>query len=171
MTDELAVPAWLAVLVLLCLLSLLIAVTVLVSSVRRTRARTEDVLRSAAHDAEELRTQLASIEERLVESERPPRSVVARPDDPEYLITELGKPREAVPTVPAPVFVDIVLRESMIRTASLAAGLRRALSPEVRHRIRFEMKREVKRARKQRKVDLKQARREWEARQREKVEV
>ena len=34
--------------------------------------------------------------------------------------------------------------------ASLAAGLRRALSPEVRDRIRFEMRREVKRARKQR---------------------
>ena len=47
-----------------------------------------------------------------------------------------------------------------------AAGLRRALAPEVRNRIRFEMKREVKRSRKQRKADMKQARREWEARQR-----
>ena len=43
---------------------------------------------------------------------------------------------------------------------------RRALAPEVRNRIRFEMKREVKRSRKQRKTDLKQARREWETRQR-----
>jgi hypothetical protein len=170
-TDELAVPAWVAVLGLLCLLALVVAVAALLLSVRRTRARTDQLLTSAAEDAEELRAQLATIEDRLAEAAPPPTAVPARRDDPEYLITELGKPREAAPAVPAPVFVDIVLRESMIRTASLAAGLRRALSPEVRNRIRFEMKREVKRARKQRKADLKQARREWEARQREKVEV
>ena len=34
------------------------------------------------------------------------------------------------------------------------------------YRIRFEMKREVKRARKQRKADTREARREWAARQR-----
>ena len=39
-------------------------------------------------------------------------------------------------------------------------------SPETRNRIRFEMRREVKRARKQRRADLREARREWEARQR-----
>ncbi len=57
-----------------------------------------------------------------------------------------------MPTVPGPQFVDVLLRESLIRTASIAAGLRRALAPEVRNRIRFEMKREVKRSRKQRKL-------------------
>lgn len=171
MTDELAVPAWVAVLVLLCLLALIATIALLLVSVRRSRARTDELLTSAADDAEELRAQLATIEERLSATEPPPTAVTARADDPEYLITELGKPREAAPTVPTPVFVDIVLRESMIRTTSLAAGLRRALSPEVRNRIRFEMKREVKRARKQRKNDMKQARREWEAREREKVDA
>ena len=69
------------------------------------------------------------------------------------------------------MFADIVLRETVMQAASLAAGLRRALSPEVRNRIRFEMRREVKRARKQRRADLREARREWEARQRAHVDL
>ena len=43
----------------------------------------------------------------------------------------------------------------VIRAAGIAHGLRRALAPEARNRIRFEMKREVKRSRKQRRADLK----------------
>ncbi len=59
-----------------------------------------------------------------------------------------------------------MLRESVVQAASLVAGLRRALAPETRNRIRFEMRQEVKRARRQRRADLRQARRELEARQR-----
>ena len=77
----------------------------------------------------------------------------------------------SVPARQAPMFADIVLRETVMQAASLAAGLRRALTPEVRNRIRFEMRREVKRARKQRRADLRQARREWEARQRADVDL
>ncbi len=73
--------------------------------------------------------------------------------------------------MPAPLFADIVLRETVVQAAALAAGLRRALSPESRNRIRFEMRREVKRARKQRRADLREARREWEARQRAQVDL
>ena len=46
-----------------------------------------------------------------------------------------------------------------MRAASLAHGVRRALDPETRNRIRFEMRREVKRARKQRRADIREARR------------
>ena len=77
----------------------------------------------------------------------------------------------SVDTVAAPLFADIVLRETVVQAAALAAGLRRALSPESRNRIRFEMRREVKRARKQRRADLREARREWEARQRAQVDL
>lgn len=173
MTNELAVPTWLAVATVTGLLVLACVVVGLVVSASRSRRRTEELLATAAGDAEALREQLAAIEEQLraqaeaaVVPERVPVAVV---DGREYVITELGEdggPRVPARVVPAPLFADILLRESVIKTASLAAGLRRALSPEVRHRIRFEMRREVKRARKQRKVDLRQARREWEARQR-----
>ncbi len=127
----------------------------------------------AAHaEAEALRVQVEEIRRRI---EEPP----AVRDEQEYVITGLGGGLEtqaartptAVDTVPAPMFADIVLRETVMQAASLAAGLRRALSPEVRNRIRFEMRREVKRARKQRRADLRQARREWEARQRAHVDL
>ena len=64
------------------------------------------------------------------------------------------------------LFADIVARESVIKVAGLAAGLRRALAPEIRNRIRFEMRREVLRARKQRRAELKAALRDFRARER-----
>jgi hypothetical protein len=93
------------------------------------------------------------------------------PDQPDYVITHLGEPEqepeiEAVPAVAPGLFADLVLRETVVQTASLFHGVRRALSPETRNRIRFEMRREIKRSRKQRRADLREARREWEARQR-----
>ena len=66
---------------------------------------------------------------------------------------------DAVERVDSALFADLVLRETVVKAASLTHGLRRALAPEVRNRIRFEMGREVKRARKQRRADLKAARR------------
>jgi len=50
-----------------------------------------------------------------------------------------------------------------VRLVSLGYGVRRALSAENRNRIRFEMRREVKRARKQRRRDLKEAKRHLRA--------
>ncbi|TYL45277.1 hypothetical protein FXB39_18945 [Nocardioides sp. BGMRC 2183] len=173
MIAHLAVPTWLAAALLLVVAGLALAVVAMAASVRAQRRRTQTLLEQAAADAEELRTQLAGIEQQL--AERAVETTASRTpvtsDGREYLITDLGRERaEAVPALPAPVFVDVLLRESMIRTASLAAGLRRALAPEARNRIRFEMRREVKRARKQRKADLRTARREFEARQRAGIE-
>jgi hypothetical protein len=93
-------------------------------------------------------------------------------DEPavEYVITMVGEPEpevpEPVPTVPGPVFADLLLKESVVQTASLFQGLRRALAPETRNRIRFHMRQEVKRSRKQRRAELREVRREWAARQR-----
>ena len=68
--------------------------------------------------------------------------------------------------LPAGQFADVLLREGVVQSASLLHGLRRALSPEVRNRIRFEMRREVKRARKARRVEQREALRDWQARRR-----
>jgi hypothetical protein len=84
---------------------------------------------------------------------------------PEFVITSVGEP-EPVPTVAAPVFADLLLKETVVQTASLFHGLRRALSPETRNRIRFHMRQEVKRSRKHRRAELREVRREWAARQR-----
>ena len=151
---------------------LLLVVLMLAIVTVRGRRRVARRLDAAHADAEALRVQVEEIRRRIEETP-------AVRAEQEYVITGLGgfetgagaPSSTPVETVPAPMFADIVLRETVVQAASLAAGLRRALSPEVRNRIRFEMRREVKRARKQRRADLRQARREWEARQRAGVDL
>jgi len=163
------VPWWAVAAVAAGLLIVVLALVLVTARGRRRVARRLD----AAHaDAEALRVQVEEIRRRI-------EGTPAVPAEQGFVITEVGAfetgasapSSTTVETVPAPVFADIVLRETVVQAASLAAGLRRALSPEVRNRIRFEMRREVKRARKQRRADLRQARRELEARQRARVDV
>jgi hypothetical protein len=97
-------------------------------------------------------------------------SLDGNPPVVEYVITRVGESEpevaEPVATVPAPVFADLLLKETVVQTASLFQGLRRALSPETRNRIRFQMRQEVKRSRKQRRAEQREVRREWAARHR-----
>lgn len=121
----------------------------------------EQALRRSAAPAEPTPVPTAQVHE-----------VPAAPE-PEFVITRVGEPEptveplEPVPTVPGPVFADLVLKETVVQTASLFQGLRRALAPETRNRIRFHVRQEVKRSRKQRRADERDFRREWAARQRE----
>lgn len=145
----------------LALVALVLAVALL-----RARLRTERVLAEAQAETAVLRDQVAGLERRL---DRP----TVKPEA-SFVITDLGLEAAAdqteagqpAPTIGSALFADLVLRETVVKAASLAHGVRRALDAETRNRIRFEMKREVKRARKQRRADTREARREWEARQR-----
>jgi hypothetical protein len=129
----------------------------------RARSRTERELAVARTETAALRAQLDELERRVTRPDPQP----APPT--EYVITNLGDPdpgpRET-PRVGGALFTDLVLRETAVKAASLAHGVRRALDPETRNRIRFEMKRELRRARKQRRADTREAVREWQARQR-----
>jgi hypothetical protein len=164
--QDVSVPGWVVVAVAA---GLLLATALLAAVVVRGRRRVAERLDAAHAEAEALRLQIEEIQRQL--------NAPAVRTEQEFVITGLGdralEPRSdvAVDTVPAPVFADIVLRETVLQAAALAAGLRRALSPEVRNRIRFEMRREVKRARRQRKADLRAARRAWEARQRADIDL
>jgi hypothetical protein len=94
-------------------------------------------------------------------------SLDEEPPAAEFVITRVGEAEaEPAPTVAAPVFADLLLKETVVQTASLFHGLRRALSPETRNRIRFQMRHEVKRSRKQRRAEMREVRREWAARHR-----
>lgn len=183
MTDALVVPLWVAVAGGLLLAGSLVVTAWLAAAQRRNRASREEILARTAGEVDALREQLDAVQERLrAEAEelsearrRLEFAGVTIVDDARYEITALGQHRAGplglVPAVPASQVVDLVLRESLVRTAAIAAGLRRALAPEVRNRVRFEMRREVRRSRKQRKVNLKVARREWEARERAAIPV
>lgn len=157
----------LVALALVVVLALLLAVALL-----RARGRAVREREAARAEAAALRAQVEEIERRLASAVH--ERSAARPADPEFVITRVGEepagPRHAAGTAPGRVepalFADLVLRESVVRVASLAHGLRVALSPEARNRIRFEVRREVRRARKQRRTDTKLARREHASRQR-----
>ena len=139
----------------------------------RARSRTERAIAAARAEAQAesaaLRDQVAALERRLDRPRAAPEASV--------VITDLGREQSAehaaeraedeqAPTIGTALFADLVLRETVVKAASFAHGVRRAFEPETRNRIRFEMRREVKRARKQRKVDTREAVREWQQRQR-----
>ena len=182
-TEEWGVPAWLAVLAVVALASLLLLTLRLVREMADHRhllaALRDDVARRSLLQAETA-DRLARVERRLAR--------LHQHADTEFVITGLGDlgdlrdvgepgehPLDAEPaasapvpaaSIDAPLFADLVLRESVVQVASFAQGLRRALAPETRNRIRFEMRREVKRSRRQRRQDNRLARRAWEAQQR-----
>jgi hypothetical protein len=138
--------------------ALALLAVVLVVLLVRGRARTTRELREARAEAAALRAQVEEIERRLAEPSARPRV------EPGYVITHLGElerdPGEGravtpVARVDGALFADLVLRETVVRTASLAHGLRRALAPETRNRIRFEVRREMRAARKRRRREMK----------------
>jgi hypothetical protein len=148
----LAVCGLLLVCVALCL--------VLLVALRRVRA-----------DAGRIAEELGLLRQRLdgVEQTRVASPAAAKPATPvEFVITDLGQeqPASEPASLDGPAFADIVLKETVVKAASLAHGVRRGLAPATRNRIRFEMKQEVRRARKQRRADLKAAQRDLHARQR-----
>lgn len=144
-------------------------------------------LRAARADADALAERVASLEAAragqvadLTGAPRRPGHVV---DEQTYVITHVGdevEPAGAGARVEPPLveprrvdgreFADIVARETVVKAAGLAHGVRRAMSPATRNRIRFEMRREVKRSRRSRRAEMKQAWREYRARQRGLVE-
>lgn len=137
----------------------------------RTRRRLGAALAASQQTTDELRERLEAMERGLdtLAGARYSTSGGSSTDDTEYVITSMGTPArvdEAPVTLSAPAFADAVVRESVVHTAAFLYGVRRALSPEVRNRIRFEMRREAKRSRKARRVEVKEALREYRARHR-----
>ena len=129
--------------------------------------------RSWARERDRARIEVAELRARLEQVERDQRTPEAA-TEADFVITGLGseqpEPGERAASAGAPIdgaaFADTVLRETVVKAASLAHGVRRGLAPATRNRIRFEMKQEVRRARRQRRADLKQAQRDLHARRR-----
>jgi hypothetical protein len=147
--------------VLLALGGLAVVCLVLVVAVLRVRAA---AVRTAG-ELDELRRRLRDLEQ---ESPTPDAATV--PDAAvQFVITDLGEPAPSAPErlhLDGAAFADVVLRETVVKAASLAHGVRRGLAPATRNRIRFEMKQEVRRSRKQRRSELKAAAHHLRSRQR-----
>ncbi|WP_110205644.1 hypothetical protein [Nocardioides daejeonensis] len=143
------------------LLAVVIAGALLVRTARAQARRTELALAEARAEAEALRARVDAL------------ALTAAPTVvEEYVITGLGTEvdetaaRPVAERIDGRLFVDIVARESVVKAAAFGHGLRQALSPESRNRIRFEMKREMKRLRKERRTIVRSLKREAAIRQR-----
>ena len=148
---EVAIAAAATVVVLLLL-------AVFLTRAARARRRLEEELAAS-------REELAAVQRRL---DALARRIEPRPvaDATEYVITTAGEPDPedvagAAPPVPVSgrQFASMALGESLVTVFSFGHGVRRALSAENRNRIGFEMRREVRRSRKQRRRAEKEARR------------
>ncbi|QIK76746.1 hypothetical protein [Nocardioides piscis] len=123
--------------------------------------------------ASHLATRLDDLEARLGEQRVPTSTDASGAQEASpYVITGLPDGRDQtsseeihVGRIDGALFADIVARETTIKAAGLAHGLRRALSAQSRNRIRFEMRQQVRRSRKQRRADLKTALRDLQARE------
>jgi flagellar biosynthesis/type III secretory pathway M-ring protein FliF/YscJ len=98
--------------------------------------------------------------------------VVPAPELASYVITDLDRQQagseQAVPAVPGRIdgrlFTDIVARETVVKAAAWTHGVRRALSPETRNRIRFQVRQQARQARRDRKAEMREALRAYRAR-------
>jgi hypothetical protein len=151
-------PGLLMVLATATTVVVLLALAVLLARAFRGRRRLEDELAASREELVMVQRRLDALARRLE-----PRPV---PDPTEYVITTAGEPdpddvAAAAPAVPVTgrQFASMALGESLVTIFSFGYGVRRALSAENRNRIGFEMRREVRRSRKERKRVEKQARR------------
>ena len=159
MNPDLLVPAALALVVVLAL--------VLFAVLMRDRSRVRAELAATRAEAAELRSRIDALAVQIAASRREPE---------EFVITHLGDtdpeldPVDSLPgdgRIDGKLFADLVLRETVVKAAALGHGVRRAMAPETRNRIRFEIKREVRRSRKARKEETRQVRREMQDRRRQ----
>jgi hypothetical protein len=155
--------AVLAAVAAVAMLGMVVVVTTSVSG----RRRLEHELRTSRELVERLRARVDELSAAVCV----PEPHHAR--DQEFVITSLGdvtpaagdeEGRDPGSLPGAAAFASLAARESLIRVVSLGHGVRRALSAESRNRIRFEVGREVRRARKVRRRELKEARRHLRAR-------
>ena len=106
--------------------------------------------------------------------EPPAHAPTAPADATPYVITGLdpappgpgGATRPVAERIDGRLFTDIVARETVVRAASWTHGVRRALSPESRNRIAFQVRQQAKQQRRDRRTEAREALREYRARNR-----
>jgi hypothetical protein len=123
---------------------------------RRTRGRADlEAMLDAAHrESDDLR---ARLEELAPEPATAQTSAAATVADATYVITDAGlRPAEDVEPIQVPdrLVLSATLGAPLVKIVAFSHGVRRALSAQSRNRIRFEMRQEVRSARKRRRQQV-----------------
>lgn len=147
---------------LLAVAVLVIALVVL-QAARRRRSRAEVATLLAERE---------QLQRRVAELTRKAQALQAD-DGQEYVITRIGDDRlparrdpdreRSGRRVPDQMVLSAAFGEPLVKVLSFGHGVRRALSPESRNRIGFEMRREMRRSRKVRRREMRQAWRQMRA--------
>jgi hypothetical protein len=126
---------------------------------RAHQAHLETLLVAAREETDDLRRRLDELAARTSSLE---------PRQADFVITHVGDPEQAAdrPVVPDRVVLSATLGEPLVKVAAFSHGVRRALSAESRNRIWFEMRREVRAARRRRRRLVKDYLRETRAAER-----
>lgn len=133
-------------------LFVVLVVVLSVAVFRRLDRRRAADLAAAREDVEALRGRLDELTDEL---HRVRATTPAVQGGTEFVITTAGDlepvtPGPRRPQVPEGAVLSVTLGEPLVKLAAWSYGVRRALSPESRNRIAFQMRREVKRVRKER---------------------
>ena len=144
---------------------LVVGAVVLLSRRRRSRADLAAMLAASQREVDDLRHRLDAL---VADASRP-----AGAPQADFVITHvgetgldrLGSPGEPV-AVPDRLVLSTTVGEPLVKVAAFSHGVRRALSAQSRNRIWFEMRREVRAARKRRRRLVKDYLRETRAQER-----
>lgn len=151
---------------------LVVALVTLLRRRNRTRADLEAMLDAALRESDDLRARLDELELAREQVAAPAartrkRQAAAVAEAPAFLITDAGNgPVEDPIAVPDRLVLSATLGAPLVKVAAFGHGIARALSPESRNRIWFEMRREVRAARKRRKQAVREYLRETRAEER-----
>jgi hypothetical protein len=139
-----------------CVAAVVLVLAGLLVVVLRSRAETRRQLAAAMAETAELRSRIDALSDQLERASAIERAPATQAAEAAYVITDAGNPRPE-PTVSDRVVLSATVGEPLVKAVSFGHGVRRALSAESRNRIWFEMRREVRRARKQRRREMKEA--------------
>jgi hypothetical protein len=149
----------------------IVAAVVMVAVVLVGRRRLEHELRESRAELDAVRERVEQLSTQVEETG----SDRVRPNPREFVITSLRDGDAALTArddeaaapqqLSAGQFASVALGESLVRVLSLGYGVGRALSPENRNRIRFAMRQEIRRSRRQRRREIKQTRRDLRTQQ------
>lgn len=137
---------------------LLVALVVLLRRRNRSRADLEEMLAAAQRESDDLRARLEELTGHV-----PTRPGAVPAESATFVITDAGQgssqlampPQDQI-QVPDRLVLSATVGKPLVKAAAFGHGVRRALSPENRNRIWFEMRREVRASRKRRRRLLKE---------------
>lgn len=140
-------------LAVLLLVGMLCGLVVLAERQRRALAQAAEVVERLEGRVDELESSVRRLRERQRQQDALDGVIV----DEDGVVSVASEQAEPARPVPDQIVLSATLGEPLVKAAAFGHGVRRAMRPATLNRIRFAMRQEVRRSRKQRRRDMKAA--------------